>query len=136
MRSPSRPGFGLLLCIGLALLFARTGGAHLHLCFDGGEPPRSLHLTDANHLLDHHADTHAQAQDAVHSDLDVPLFDDLLTKTGKLSVDLTTLLFAAICLAQILRVAQPTFGRRRERVDPSPAFLFRPPLRGPPLPAS
>jgi hypothetical protein len=32
-----------VLCI--AILATHVSGAHLHLCFDGGDPPASVHLT-------------------------------------------------------------------------------------------
>lgn len=114
-----------LLCI--AVLVMRVGGAHLHLCFDGSEPPASLHFEDAGHHPDHHV---------AHDDVDVSLLADALTKTGKLGLDLPLLLLAAFCLSFLLR-ASPQAFRRRAALDlrPPPAHL-RPLLRGPPAFAS
>lgn len=126
----------------LTLLFMQMGGAHLHLCFDGQEPPTSLHLSSGDHHADHHgghhSDHHADPHDGhePHNDLDLPLSSDALTKPGKLHVDVPLLLLAALWLGLLL------FARRHERTrDPAQSHasspqLQLPPLRGPPLPAS
>lgn len=118
----------LLLLICGALLFARLGGAHLHLCFDGSEPPASLHVTDSGHHPDHH-------DDRAHADRDVPLVGDALTKSGKWGLDLP-LLLTALWLVTVL------FARLRITAADSPPpsasrpRFCRPPLRGPPLSSS
>lgn len=117
-----------LICV--ALLWARTGVAHLHLCFDGREAPTTLHLSDAAHHADDHGGHHGAHE--IHSDVDVPLGEQPLTKPGKLVQDLTLFLLAATCLAFL------SFPRERpaRRAEP-PAFAsavlrLLPPLRGPP----
>ena len=118
----------LLLLVCGAVLFARLGSAHLHLCLDGSEPAASLHVTDPGHHADHHSDPG-------HDVRDVSLLDDALTKSGKSGFDLP-LLLAASWLAILL------FARLRiTAADPpppptSPPRFRRPPLRGPPLHAA
>ncbi|MBC7982261.1 MAG: hypothetical protein H7Y02_00245, partial [Candidatus Obscuribacterales bacterium] len=88
---------GLLVLLCILVVMMRVGGAHVHFCFDGSEPPASLHLDGdggLHHLDDHHDGS--SAHDAVagvqHSDLDVNLVTDvLLKKTGGL--DSLVLLF-------------------------------------------
>lgn len=130
----------------LALLWARVGGVHLHLCFDGQEPARSLHISDQNHHGDHHAlhhDAHHadhddghHAADAMHNDVDVSLLNEGLSKPVKLLVDLPLLLLAVLCIAALVRATMHTRGRG----DPPPPLTsilsLRPPLRGPPVRAS
>lgn len=124
-RSP-RPWLLTLVCV--ALLFARLGGAHLHLCLDGSEPAASLHVTDPAHHADHH-------DGQTHADRDVSLVGDALTKSGKWGLDLP-LLLAALWLVTVL------FARLRiTAADPpqpaaSPPRFCRPLLRGPPLHAA
>lgn len=123
LRCSPRPWLLTLACV--ALLFARLGGAHLHLCLDGSELPASLHVTDSGHHADHH-------DDQAHADRDISLVDHALTKSGKWDLDLP-LLLAALWLVTVL------FARLRMSAadSPPPAAppprFCRPPLRGPPL---
>lgn len=128
LTSRSRAWWLVLAC--LALLLARTGGAHLHLCLDGSEPPASLHLTGENHHGSHHA------ADEIHSDIDVPLADDLLNKSGKLTLDLPLLLFAALACCLLAFTRNRPRPRDPPRIHASTPALLLPPSRGPPLPAS
>jgi hypothetical protein len=110
-----------LLCI--VLLAVRMSGAHLHLCFDGAEPPFAIHAGDiAGHddFLgehgfgnDNYAENHADIQ---HSDTDLSLVDDGLAKTIKLSLFAPALLAAllVLCLRIITRAV--------------PASIYSPPL--------
>lgn len=118
----------------MALLLAQSGGAHLHLCLDGSEPPVSLHLTDAHHHADHHGGHHASGES--HSDLDVPLAGDLLSKPAKLGLDLPIIVLAALWLALLARPLERLRPRDPPRRFASSRHLRLPPLRGPPLPAS
>jgi hypothetical protein len=114
-----------LLCA--ALLVARIGGAHLHLCFDGSEPAAAFHVLDAS---GHHDD--APAAGAPHQDADVAVAGDALAKAGKSAFELPALLLGALLLLALseipLRRAPPV---RTAAVPSAPQFL-RPPLRGPP----
>ncbi|MGH7292026.1 MAG: hypothetical protein ACREJT_12490 [Myxococcota bacterium] len=119
-----------LLCV--AVFVVRAGGAHLHLCFDGQEPPASLHVLDID-IHEAGADANADAGMSLpHEDLDVALAEQTLSKY-KPALDLPLFLLAALAL---LLLAQP---RRRAPVVRTavaralaPLFL-RPPPRGPPL---
>jgi hypothetical protein len=115
--------FAAVVCI--ALMAVRTGGAHLHYCFDGQEPPVSVHVGDAG--------VHGEAFDviAAHEDEDVDLSGNGLAKLPKFDLPLLAVVFS--CLLGLL-------GARRNELGPgyTPRFLppsasfFRPPLRGPP----
>src|SRR5690349_13843461 len=63
----------ILLCIGLVIM--RVGGAHLHYCFDGSEPPVTLHVESHGA---HHSDPGVSASG--HADMDVALGVDALIK--------------------------------------------------------
>ncbi|MCC6201601.1 MAG: hypothetical protein IT494_01195 [Gammaproteobacteria bacterium] len=126
---PSRVLLLTLACI--ALLFRPVGSEHLHLCFDGSEPPASLHLFD---LGVHHAEAgYAEpGSDATHHDSDVALSDNALTKS-KPERTLVLALLVAVSLSGLLPAP-----RRFLTAIPLPARTLapphlRPPLRGPPL---
>jgi hypothetical protein len=118
-----------LMCV--VLLLGPVGGAHLHLCFDGKEPPASFHLFDLG--LHHSKPGHSEpGMNAPHEDSDVAVSDNLLSK-GKFEWTPTLALLAATLLLSLLRTPQrfiPLFTARA--TPPAPLFL-RPPLRGPPL---
>jgi len=116
----------LLTLILIALLTLRVGGAHLHLCFDGSEPPASLHLLDDG---SHHDEDGASAP---HHDVNLSVIDEALTKLGKASWDLPVFVAAAALLLTLL--ASPALLVTRRVIPPpqSPLYLLRPPLRGPP----
>jgi hypothetical protein len=87
MRKRGTPNFLIaLLCV--ALVFARIGGAHLHLCLDGGEPPVSLHVADSGI---HHAE---EAVSAPHADQDLAIGQDLVVKKPFGDLDPALLAFA------------------------------------------
>lgn len=113
-----------LLCV--MLLMVRVGGAHLHLCFDGGEPPVSMHLMD--HGL-HHG---APGMDAQHQDTDIAVAGEVLAKFTKLSLDLPVLLVAALLVWSLLLAPRQPVPGYRNPFSFSAARSLRPPLRGPP----
>jgi hypothetical protein len=110
----------------LAFAFGRLTGAHLHLCFDGTEPPLTLHTADSAHV-DHHAgETH-------HEDLDVEPIGDLLAKSAQLVM--LAVFAAAVLLLALLAPPWRLAVADRESLrppHPPPRFL-RPPLRAPPV---
>ena len=119
----------LLLLCGI-MLFGRSAGIHLHLCFDGSEPPASLHFEDAGHHAEHQAGQ-------VHNDLDLSLAFDAVAKVVKLGLDLPALLVVLLLLLPpLLRDARRTARPRPAAVALPPIHLLRPPLRGPPAFAS
>ncbi len=115
----------LLLAV-LAFGFGRLTGAHLHLCFDGSEPPLTLHAGDSAHV-DHHAgETH-------HEDMDVEPLGDLLAKSAQ--VLMLAVLSATILLLALLAPPRRLMAGDREslRLPRSPPRFLRPPLRAPPI---
>lgn len=124
IRTPLRSWLLTLICV--SLLMVRVGGTHLHLCFDGSEPPASFHLLDDG---EHHE---APGASAPHLDTDVALGGELLSKAQKSGFDLPLLLLVAAFLWALAQ--RPIrFAPRLSQfpVYSQPAFL-RPPLRGPP----
>ena len=112
-----------LLCA--AMLAARAGGAHLHLCLDGSEPPSGLHLFD---LGQHHDDPGA---DRAHSDVEVDFAGELIAK-GKVQWQLPLALLAAVVLLGLLSPSRlAVLWISRSFLPPHPLFL-RPPQCGPP----
>ncbi len=113
-----------ILCI--AVIVLRVGGTHLHLCFDGDEPPVSLHVADSGI---HHLDEPA----GDHSDREVTPGADALVKKSSNSFDgLALALLCALLLFMATR-GQPVSTSRRVPVLLPFRPHLRPPLRGPPL---
>jgi hypothetical protein len=113
----------------LALLFAglTNAHAHVHYCFDGQEPPASVHLVDS---MDHaHAIPGHHDDPAEHDDLDLDVGNQALAKACKHDLPaITTYVWTSSFEAQSSH-APPT------AVDlppaPNPRYL-RPPPRAPP----
>jgi hypothetical protein len=121
----------LLAVICVVVVAMRLTGAHLHLCFDGSEPPAAVHFDhDAglHHLDDEHEAMHTDA----HSDTDLNLIADALVKktAGFELLDLFAVFSLLLCLL--------IFNKQRLIYFDSVAGAFatrdywRPPLRGPP----
>ena len=122
-----RPHRSLWLWVAfIAFLATRVSDAHVHLCFDGQEPPTAVHMADGSvHNDAHHADTD-------HTDQDVDVLGALLVKKVDDSLDLTAPLLAA---AIVLLVSDHRSVRPFSAYDSAPAhppFRLTPPLRGPP----
>jgi hypothetical protein len=109
----------------LAFAFGRLTGAHLHMCFDGSEPPLSLHTSDGTHL-EHHA-----GEEHHHDDVDVEPLGDLLAKNAQ--VVLLAVVAAGIWVIALIAPWRPVAIAAIESrpLRPPPRFL-RPPLRAPP----
>lgn len=104
-------------------LIAGWSGAHGHLCFDGQEPPVSVHME----MMEEHASHHAT--DEQHVDADVDLSQPFLAKLTK--IDLPLLIAAALLLAVLFQKISilvscysPNYASCRKGL--------RPPLRAPP----
>lgn len=113
-----------LICA-LAYLFVSSAGTHLHVCFDGQEPPISVHVLDGDH-----ADLHGD--DAAHDDLDI----DPLSKSPPkpLYPDLPVLALLIVVCGLLWRSAVAVPVPLRCLSSPrSPLRYWRPPLRAPPL---
>lgn len=106
----------------LLWLFASVSGIHGHFCFDGKEPPVSLHIDvlEGQHL-------HAVSEH--HQDADADPSQSVLAKTYKHDIALPILVALVIVL----------LGATRQLPTPSLPFVLpkrivglRPPLRAPP----
>ena len=104
-------------------LLASWGGAHGHLCFDGQEPPVSVHM----HVMDDHPD-HGIAE--THVDADVELGQFSLAKLIKIDLPL---LIAIAFLSTFLFKQLAVFVSRHGQIFSSRLIGLRPPLRAPPL---
>jgi hypothetical protein len=127
----SRSARFLLWTVLLTVLTARASDTHLHFCFDGQEPPTSIHFADASVHDDEHHDEHHDSED--HADKDFDPLVGLLLKHGGSDADvaLPPYVIAAILLlppaTTIVPVASDSLAPHA-----SPPFYLRPPLRGPP----
>lgn len=118
----------ILLCIGLVAV--RAGGGHFHYCFDGTEPPISLHLQNDGGVH-HPASNSAQVK---HMDVDVGIDVDALVKKNTVDLDLLVLLLALPLLIQLLAATRQLLPAPRGFFPlTSRCFFGIPPLRGPPL---
>lgn len=114
--------------LALAVAAMPVSGAHLHLCFDGGEASATVHASDDG---PHHADTGASG---VHHDADVSLAGPAVAKKFDGALELPGLIAAAFVIFRLtlpMSVVVP-----RERAAPiaiSSVLRLLPPLRGPPL---
>jgi len=124
----------ILLCV--LVVTMRIGGAHLHLCLDGSEPPATLHLENDGGV--HHAhESTADAGGIVHQDLDVALANDALVKKPGLDADLPELVVVTILLLYLLRqVLGSLFPADLRVLVTAHRAHLRPLLRGPPALAS
>ena len=105
-------------------LLSNWAGAHGHFCFDGQEPPISVHM----HLDGH--EPHSHHPDEVHQDADIELTQSVLAKLSK--IDLGLILLAALALA-LLILPTPLFTSAYRAFYPSISLHWRPLLRAPPV---
>ena len=121
----------------VVLALAPGARAHLHLCFDGSEAPSAFHLSDSEMHHDSESDRFGAAApgfDAVHSDSDVGVTGDLVSKDKFKWQPLFALHTMAAPLE--LPTQAPLPPEFRGRIAPSLPYFLRPPLRGPPSPTS
>jgi hypothetical protein len=120
----SRPQWIVALAL-LAFVFARLAGTHVHLCFDGSEPPLTTHTVDSG-ALGHHS-----GEPQTHDDVDVDPIDDVLAKTAKIDLPILALLLVGLLL---LFAHDRVLPRTRQRIPPPhrPPRFLRPLLRAPP----
>ncbi|WP_428310016.1 hypothetical protein [Hydrocarboniphaga sp.] len=123
-----RPWLITLMC--LALVIARVSGAHLHMCFDGNEPPVTFHLTDQG---PHHDGADAKAH---HQDAEASATGEAVAKSGKSFFKLPLFLLAALLLWAALPLVRRFGFALSASARPIALPYLRPPLRGPPLLAS
>jgi hypothetical protein len=113
-----------------ALLSVRLLGMHLHLCFDGAEPPSSMQAQAGHHICDPFApcETHGPMQD-----VDIDVIGDMMIKAGKVLLDLP-----ALVMAVVLFLIAPRTGSAYQRASYQAPVSgsrprLRPPLRAPPI---
>jgi hypothetical protein len=103
-------------------LIASWSGAHGHLCFDGQEPPMTVHMDMLGDHPEHNIDEK-------HFDADLDVGQFVLAKLVK--IDLPLLIATALLL--VLLFKQPTiFVAFYSRLFISRIIGLRPPLRAPP----
>lgn len=110
----------------LAILALPALGAHLHLCFDGGEPPASLHATydDVGH---------SAGAAPSHHDVDVELANTALGKKFTESSDGPAVPAAALIVLPPPSIEAFVVPQRTDSFVPVAALQLRPPPRGPPV---
>jgi hypothetical protein len=122
MRSNRAP----LTIASLAMLFTSitNAHAHVHLCFDGQEPPAAVHTG-------HNGQAHHGDEQGNHDDIDVDLRGDGVAKSFKPDLPAVTPTIFFVLPAGVDAAEPPTLepGTRR---GPDPPHT-RPLLRAPPL---
>jgi hypothetical protein len=114
--------------ISLAVMAMPVSGAHLHLCFDGSEPPATFHPGEDGSVHNDHADTGA------HNDKDVSLQGVALAKKQDGALDLpTALTVAALVIRMPVTAAVPVFDTDVATLIPLRVARLLPPLRAPPV---
>lgn len=109
----------------LALIYLPASGAASHYCFDGIEPPVSIHFDNLSGHEDHEEETEQ------HLDLEKRVLDDNLV--GKNLFDLELPPFERQIVLHINLVAQDISYIRTETSLPrSGVWHINPPLRAPP----
>jgi len=118
----------------LAVFFASVTNAHahMHLCFDGQQPPVTIHGAQADvHYGDEHlGNQHESDQQNCHGDLDLDLDTDGLAKSFK--PDLPAIAphnACALAISTLVVVAPITSAGDATGTDPPHT---RPPPRAPP----
>jgi hypothetical protein len=109
------------------LLIVRTADAHAHLCYDGKEPPVSIHLADGS---SHPCESGPSSGHT--GDKDFQITSDVALKKASSADPWIT---AAIPhLFQIVSSAgDPPFSADAPIVRVETIYFLRPPLRGPPI---
>lgn len=107
-------------------LLSNWAGAHGHFCFDGQEPPVSVHMdVMGGHDAEHHADEQ-------HQDADIDLTQSAVTKLGKIDLGLVLL---AVLAFTLLILTSPTRISAYRVFYPPLSYHWCPPLRAPPVTA-
>jgi hypothetical protein len=113
--------------IAIAVIAMPVNGAHLHLCFDGGEPPATVHSVEDGA---HHEESGA---DVVHHDVDVSIASSALAKKFDQSLDLPGLIATTLVVLRVpVSGAVVPLPDRSAVLVPDPELRLLPPLRGPP----
>jgi hypothetical protein len=114
--------------VSLAIMAMPISGAHLHLCFDGNEPPATFHPLEDGSA---HDDSTAGG---AHNDTDVSLQGLALAKKHDGALDVPAALTVAVLIIRMpVTVTAPVFDT--DVATPIPLRVARvlPPLRAPPV---
>lgn len=118
----------LLWTVVLAVLAVRLTDTHLHFCFDGQEPPTTVHVADASV---HHDEEHHDG--SAHADKDINPFVGTLVKSDDDAQPIFALIVGTLLTIDLLSPdhGTPLFDRESAATGRPPYYLT-PPLRGPP----
>jgi hypothetical protein len=113
--------------VSLAVVAMPVSGAHLHLCFDGSEPPATFHPVEDGSVHD------GCPTGVSHNDKDVSLQGVALAKKHDGALDLPTAITAAVLVIR-MPVTAPAPVFESDVATPIPLRVARllPPLRAPP----
>ena len=127
--SRSRPLLRVLLTLlAFAIAAMPVSGAHLHLCFDGGEQPATLHLAEDG---GQHSDPGAHGK---HNDADLELGAPAIAKKASAGADLPVLATLAVVLFHVPASSPPVLPQSDDTaVVVFSAYRILPPLRAPPV---
>tara|TARA_R100000656_G_C3943969_1_gene127193 strand:+ start:790 stop:1170 length:381 start_codon:yes stop_codon:yes gene_type:complete len=108
----------------LLWLMASWAGVHGHYCFDGQEPPISIHLDNIDTHEEHDADS-------AHVDMDIDLSQSVVAKLLKFDATLALLLVAVFVFLVLPQSA--LFFPVSQTAHPRRIVGLRPPPRAPPV---
>jgi len=119
----------ILLGLCSLLLSVQVTGAHLHLCFDGQEPPIQLHMLDAD-------ESHDEAGfSRTHSDEEVALNGDTSTRNDSLQFELPPVVSGTLAYELVPVTSVPGALRSDDTLLFAARHELPPPPRGPPATA-
>ena len=129
LRAVIRSSRNHLLCCLFAMMFVmlRTADAHAHFCFDGKEPPTSIHVADGE---SHPCET--DPSQGHTGDQDVKLSPDVLVKKPIPSDVWIPYVVAFVYQLSLQPTDEPVVHMAPTDVVRPPLFRV-PPLRGPPV---
>jgi len=120
-----RSGYKTFVLLTLLLwLMTSWTGVHGHYCFDGQEPPISIHLDNIDTHEEHDADS-------AHVDMDIDLSQSVVAKLLKFDATLALLLVAMFVFLVLPRSA--FFFPASQTAHPRRIVGLRPPPRAPPV---
>jgi hypothetical protein len=105
-------------------LFGNLMGTHGHFCFDGQEPPMSVHMDIIGDHIEHHD------ANELHQDADINLMQSILAKFSK--IDIGLVLLATLALIFLIFPSR-IFTHSYFAFYPSVSHHWRPLLRAPPF---
>ena len=129
LRAVIRSSRNHLLCCLFAMMFVmlRTADAHAHFCFDGKEPPTSIHVADGE---SHPCET--DPSQGHTGDKDVKLSPDVFVKKPIPSDVWVPFAISFVFQFALQPVDEPTVDIA-PTADSRPPLFRVPPLRGPPV---